>query len=75
MMQFRGSARILLAIIRCYKRVVSPCLPPACRFVPSCSEYAAEAVQRYGAWVGGRMAIGRVLRCHPFNPGGHDPVP
>jgi putative membrane protein insertion efficiency factor len=67
-----GVAEIAL---RGYKRFVSPALPASCRFVPTCSEYAAEAVTRYG-WVrGGRMTLWRLLRCHPLARGGHDPVP
>ena len=64
-----------LAIIRCYQRWVSPYLPPSCRFFPSCSEYAAEAVTRYGLLRGGWLAARRLLRCHPFRRGGYDPVP
>jgi putative membrane protein insertion efficiency factor len=55
--------------------VVSPLLPPACRFVPSCSEYGYEAVARYGILAGGRMAVWRILRCNPFGGRGYDPVP
>jgi putative membrane protein insertion efficiency factor len=62
-------------LIRGYQRFLSPMIPPSCRFTPSCSQYALEAVARYGlirgAWLGGR----RLLRCHPFHPGGFDPVP
>lgn len=66
--------RFVLAGLRAYKWAISPMLGPACRYVPTCSEYAMEAVERYGAWRGGWMAIGRVLRCHPFVKGGYDPV-
>ena len=64
----------VLALLRAYKRLLSPWLPPACRYVPSCSEYAEEAIERFGVWRGGTMAAGRVLRCHPFVKGGYDPV-
>ena len=64
----------VLFLLRGYKWVLSPLLPPACRYVPSCSEYAMEAVDRYGVWRGGLMALWRVLRCHPFVQGGYDPV-
>ena len=65
----------LMGLIRLYQYVISPILPRSCRFFPSCSEYALEAVQRYGGWRGGWLAIKRLLRCHPFHPGGIDPVP
>jgi uncharacterized protein len=61
--------------IRWYQRWISPSLPPSCRFTPSCSEYAAEAVERHGLLRGGLLAARRLLRCHPFHPGGYDPVP
>src|SRR6202008_3464648 len=61
-------------LLRGYKWMLSPMLPPSCRYVPTCSEYAMEAVERYGALRGGWMAIMRVLRCHPFVKGGYDPV-
>lgn len=64
-----------LAVIRWYQRWVSPYLPPSCRFFPSCSEYAAQAVTRYGLLRGGWLAARRLLRCHPFHSGGYDPVP
>ena len=66
--------RVVLGMLRGYKWAISPMFPPACRFVPTCSEYAMEAVERFGALRGGCMAVGRVLRCHPLAPGGHDPV-
>jgi putative membrane protein insertion efficiency factor len=66
---------ILLGIIRLYQRTLSRALPPVCRFYPSCSEYSYEAIARYGAWRGGWLAIKRICRCHPFHPGGYDPVP
>ena len=67
--------RPVLAILRFYKRAISPNLPPACRFHPTCSEYAYEAVEKYGIIKGGRLAVWRVLRCNPFGKGGWDPVP
>jgi len=67
--------RPVLAILRFYKRAVSPLLPPACRFHPTCSEYAYEAVEKYGIIKGGRLAVWRILRCNPFCKGGWDPVP
>ena len=63
-----------LLLMRLYKRWVSPSLPPSCRYVPTCSEYAMEAIERYGALRGGWMAAWRLLRCHPFVKGGYDPV-
>ncbi len=65
----------LLVLLRAYKRFVSPLLPPACRFEPTCSVYAMDAVSRYGALRGSWLALRRLARCHPFNPGGWDPVP
>ncbi len=65
---------VVLQILRGYKWAISPMLPPACRFVPTCSEYAQEAVERYGALRGIGMAAMRLLRCHPFSRGGYDPV-
>jgi uncharacterized protein len=65
---------LALWLLQVYKRWVSPAFPPSCRYVPTCSEYAMEAVERYGALRGGWMAAWRVLRCHPFVKGGFDPV-
>ena len=65
---------VVLQLLRLYKGAVSPLLLPACRYVPSCSEYAMEAVERYGVLRGGGMALKRLLRCHPFVRGGYDPV-
>ena len=67
--------RVLLSVIRFYRRRVSPGLPRACRFYPTCSEYAEEAIRRFGAVRGGQLAARRILRCHPFARGGYDPVP
>lgn len=63
-----------VAVIRAYQWCVSPFLPPSCRFVPTCSDYAVEALQRHGVFRGLFLIGGRVLRCHPFHPGGYDPV-
>ena len=67
--------RFVLAALRFYKKQISPTLPPACRYTPTCSEYAIEAVERYGPWRGSLMAARRVLSCNPFTRGGYDPVP
>lgn len=67
--------RLALAAIRFYQRRLSPGRPPACRFLPTCSQYAYEAIETYGAVRGGGMAAWRVLRCNPLNRGGLDPVP
>jgi putative membrane protein insertion efficiency factor len=64
----------VLCLLRGYKWALSPLLPPACRYVPTCSDYAMEAVDRYGVFRGSLMAMWRVLRCHPFVRGGYDPV-
>jgi putative membrane protein insertion efficiency factor len=67
---------IFLALIRFYRKYISPCKPPCCRFVPTCSEYAYEAISKYGAIKGGVLALWRLLRCNPFNNGDiFDPVP
>jgi uncharacterized protein len=65
---------LFLLTIRCYRYVISPLFPPSCRFTPSCSRYALQAIERYGALRGGFMAVRRLLRCHPFSRGGYDPV-
>ncbi len=66
---------VLIALLRFYRYAISPMLGRNCRFHPTCSEYAIEAIRRHGALRGGWMAAKRVGRCHPFNPGGYDPVP
>ncbi|MHB0879159.1 MAG: membrane protein insertion efficiency factor YidD [Anaerolineae bacterium] len=71
----RLSVSVLLGLIRLYRRYVSPALPPSCRFYPSCSQYTYEAIQRYGALRGSWLGLKRLMRCHPLNPGGYDPVP
>ena len=68
-------ARVLLVLVGFYRRWISPALPPRCRFAPSCSAYAAEAVTAHGAARGSWLTVRRLARCHPFHPGGHDPVP
>jgi len=75
----RGVARLLsrplIFGVRLYQVGISPLLPASCRYVPSCSAYALEALERHGAWRGSWLAIRRILRCHPFHAGGYDPVP
>jgi putative membrane protein insertion efficiency factor len=66
---------ITMALIRLYQNTLSRVLPPTCRFYPSCSQYTYEAISRYGFWRGGWLGVKRLARCHPFNPGGYDPVP
>ncbi len=66
---------LLIWLIRGYRAFISPLYPPTCRFHPTCSQYAIEAVDRFGPIRGSWMAIRRILRCHPFHPGGYDPVP
>jgi len=68
--------RLFLVLIRFYRKYISPLSPPKCRFVPTCSQYALEAVEKYGAWKGGWLTLRRLLRCHPFYKGdNYDPVP
>lgn len=66
---------LFVYFIRGYRILISPLFPPTCRFRPTCSQYALEAVERFGPWLGGWLAMRRILRCHPFHPGGYDPVP
>jgi len=65
---------LLIASIKIYQKFISPLKRPSCRFYPTCSHYAVEAVTRYGCLKGGYLTVRRVLKCHPFNPGGYDPV-
>ena len=65
---------VFIALIRIYQRGISPWTPAACRFRPTCSEYAVQALGKYGVWRGGWLAVRRLCRCHPFHPGGYDPV-
>jgi hypothetical protein len=64
-----------IGLIRGYQRLISPLFPPSCRFTPTCSQYAIEAIDRFGTLKGGYLATKRILSCHPFHPGGYDPVP
>lgn len=66
--------KIFIFIIKLYRKYISPLKAPCCRFYPTCSQYAIEAIQKYGALKGGLMAIKRICRCNPFNKGGYDPV-
>ena len=66
---------VLLLLIRLYQGALSPLKPPTCRFTPTCSEYAAQALQRHGLWRGTRLALRRISRCHPWGGQGYDPVP
>lgn len=70
-----GAKRVLIALVRFYQRFISPLKPPSCRYQPTCSQYAVEALTKYGALKGTWLATARVLRCHPFHEGGYDPVP
>lgn len=69
------AALLAIVVIRVYQRVISPMFPPTCRFMPTCSNYALTAIERHGVVRGGWLALKRVGRCHPWNPGGYDPVP
>ena len=66
---------LFIGLIRFYQKIISPLTPPSCRFYPTCSHYGLEAVQKHGALKGGWLAIKRIGKCHPFHPGGFDPVP
>ena len=66
--------KVAIIMIKFYRLFISPLKPPTCRFVPTCSEYALQAIEKYGIRRGGSKAVGRILRCHPFHPGGYDPV-
>ncbi len=66
--------RFIILLVSVYQKVISPWMPKTCRFYPTCSEYAKQATLKYGVLKGGWISIKRVLRCHPFNPGGYDPV-
>ncbi|MDI6901790.1 MAG: membrane protein insertion efficiency factor YidD [Anaerosomatales bacterium] len=66
---------VLVLVIRAYRRFISPLFPPTCRFYPTCSSYAVTALEKHGLLRGGWMALRRIGRCHPWNPGGYDPVP
>lgn len=68
-------ARLMIAMLRGYKRWISPALPPACRYTPTCSEYAREAIEKYGAVRGSWLGFRRLMRCHPWGGKGYDPVP
>ena len=67
--------RVMIEIIRFYRKFISPCFPPCCRYTPTCSQYALEAIGVHGAGRGGWLAFKRILRCNPFHRGGYDPVP
>ncbi|HWO96981.1 MAG TPA: membrane protein insertion efficiency factor YidD [Bacillus sp. (in: firmicutes)] len=68
-------AKLLIGLIRIYQKFISPLKPPTCRFYPTCSHYGLEAVKRFGPFKGSWLTIKRLLKCHPFHPGGIDPVP
>ncbi len=74
-MKFRPLSWLLLALIAFYRTCISPLLPPACRYTPTCSQYAKEAITKYGAFKGGWLALKRILRCNPWGGSGYDPVP
>lgn len=67
--------KILILAIKTYRELISPLFPPSCRFQPTCSQYAMEAIDKFGTRQGSWLAIKRISRCHPFHPGGYDPVP
>ncbi|WP_239234231.1 membrane protein insertion efficiency factor YidD [Candidatus Nitrotoga sp. BS] len=67
--------QLLIRLISLYQYLLSPLMPPTCRFTPSCSQYAREVISKHGAWRGTWLSIKRVIRCNPWNPGGYDPAP
>ncbi len=67
--------RLLIRLVRFYQKGISPLKPPCCKYIPTCSQYAVEALERFGALKGTALAIWRILRCNPFSRGGYDPVP
>ncbi|MEJ5189861.1 MAG: membrane protein insertion efficiency factor YidD [Breznakiellaceae bacterium] len=67
--------RLMIGLIKGYQYAISPHFPPSCRYTPTCSTYALTAIEKYGPFKGTWLAIKRILRCHPFHPGGYDPVP
>lgn len=67
--------KLFLGLIRIYQQYISPVLPPTCRFAPSCSRYTYEAIAKYGVVKGGFLGLKRIIKCHPFHPGGYDPLP
>ncbi len=71
----RAVRAVAVFLIRIYQYTISPLFPPSCRYVPTCSQYAVEAITKYGILKGLYLAVRRILRCHPFHPGGYDPVP
>jgi len=71
----RTLTAVMCFLVRAYQVAISPHLGPSCRFSPSCSQYAVEAIEEHGPWFGGKLAVRRLLRCHPFTAGGFDPVP
>jgi putative membrane protein insertion efficiency factor len=76
MIRLAGAPRLAaVGLIRAYRAVISPLLPPSCRFTPTCSAYAITSIERFGVLRGGWLAAKRIGRCHPWNPGGLDPVP
>ena len=74
-MKFKPLSWLMLSLIAFYRSFISPMTPPACRFTPTCSQYAQEAIRKYGPFRGGWLALKRILRCHPFGGSGYDPVP
>lgn len=74
-LEFKPLSWLMLALIAFYRNCISPLTPPACRFTPTCSQYAQEAIRKYGPFKGGWLTLRRLLRCHPFGGSGYDPVP